>query len=161
MTRPAAIEGEYADFKIVRTRSCCQMVIELPLEHGDELIRLFGVPQPGKPVHVAVARLAGPTQIEAQAEPHANGDGREHGPWHTLTPTLQAVLRCKQEPFWMFLREQGQSQVRDEEAAATYVRLICGINTRSSLNTSNAAARKWGKLDGEYIAWLTVPQVVG
>lgn len=151
MAQRAAIEGEYADFKIVRTRSVAQLVVEVPIEEGDALIRMFGLPQPGKSVRVAVARLAEPTQIEAKA----NGDGREHGPWHTLTPTLQAVLRCKSEAFWKFLREDGTWHVENETDAATVVRQLCGVNSRSSL--IGKAAEKWARIDRDYETWLRTP----
>lgn len=53
----AVIDGTYSDFKLVKTRSVFQMVIEGPIERAAEAIAMFGVPQPGQEIHVAVARL--------------------------------------------------------------------------------------------------------
>lgn len=152
MSERRALAGDFADIRTVKSRSVVQVVIELPIEEGESIVKLFGFPQPSKPVRVALARLSDAPQIEATAEPV---DGREHGPWHTLTPTLQSVLRCKQSPFWTFLRERkGQRTIHDETAAATYVRRVCGVNSRSSL--AGTAAHKWAELDTEFNAWKAV-----
>ena len=152
MSAPRAIQGDFADIRTVKSRSVVQVVIELPIEDGESIIRMLGFPQPSKPVRVALARLAEPSQIEAKAQPAANSNGREHGPWASLTPTLQSVLRCQTPAFWTFLREEGESNCNSEDEAATYVRAICGVNSRSSL--TGKAATKWLALDSRYQAWL-------
>lgn len=53
----AIIRGCYADIKTIKTRSTVQMVIELPVEQGAEIIRKFGFPNPGVEVPVVVALL--------------------------------------------------------------------------------------------------------
>lgn len=149
MTR-AAIEGDYADFKIVKTRSVAQFVVEIPIEQAAEMVRMFGVPVPDKPVRVAVARLEEAPQIEATAEPAANSNG--HRSWRDLTPAQQAGIRCNEPAFQKFLREEGDSAVNDDAAAASYVRLACGVHSRAHL-TGNAA-NKWRELEAKYQAWM-------
>lgn len=158
MSDRAALVGDFADIRTIKSRATVQVIIELPIEQGAEIVRLFGFPQPANPARIALALLnQKPPQIEAKAETPANSnEGREHGPFHTLTPTLQAVLRCKSEGFQRFLRERGQSGVDSEERAATYVRFACGVNTRGALTTNPAAARKWATIDAEFEEWSAV-----
>lgn len=152
MSERRALAGDFADIRTVKSRSVVQVVIELPIEEGESIVKLFGFPQPSKPVRVALARLSDTPQIEATAEPV---DGREHGPFNTLSPTLQSVLRCKSPGFWTFLREKrGRHEVADETAAATYVRRECGVNSRASI--TGTAAHKWAELNAEFEAWSAV-----
>lgn len=147
MSERRALAGDFADIRTVKSRSVVQVIIELPIEEGENVIKMFGFPQPSNPTKLALARLAEPAQIEAKA----NGDGREHGPFHDLTPTLQSVLRCKSPAFWQFLRDKGEADVTDETKAATYVRFACGVNTRGAL--TGMAARRWAELEAEFQAW--------
>jgi hypothetical protein len=72
-SRPAAFDAVFSDFKLVKTRSSAQLVLEIPIERADAVLAILGgVPQPGKEVSVAVARLMGneapvpPRDTEAQ-----------------------------------------------------------------------------------------------
>src|SRR4051794_33494293 len=57
---PAAIQGTFADFKLVKTRRTVQIVIEVPIEQADQaLAALGGLPQPAEEKWVAVARING------------------------------------------------------------------------------------------------------
>lgn len=149
MTQRAAIEGDYADFKIVKTRSVAQLVVEIPIEQAADMVRMFGVPVPGSPVRVAVARLHETPQIEATAAP-ANTNG--HRSWGELSPAQQAGIRCAEPAFQKFLREEGDSAVSDTESAAAYVRLVCGVHSRAHL-TGNAA-NLWHGLDARFQTWM-------
>lgn len=58
MTSPAAIFGSLADFKLVKTRSVVQFIVEVPIEQADvALATLGGIPLPGVERPVALARL--------------------------------------------------------------------------------------------------------
>lgn len=57
MSDDCVIEGDYADFKIVRTRQVCQIVVEVPIEKAGEVSRLLGFPLPGTNTRCAVVRL--------------------------------------------------------------------------------------------------------
>ena len=63
----AAIQGNYSDLKTVKTRSVAQMIIEVPIEQGEEIVRIFGFPRPGQEIPVAIARLA-PAKDEIAAK---------------------------------------------------------------------------------------------
>ena len=55
---PAVTQGTFADFKLIKSRSTAQLVIEIPIEAADAaLLALGGVPLPGKECWVAIARL--------------------------------------------------------------------------------------------------------
>jgi hypothetical protein len=66
MTNLAAIQGTFADFKTVKSRSVVQIVIEIPIEAGKHAIDVLGFPQPGAEIPVALARLD-PEHVSAAA----------------------------------------------------------------------------------------------
>lgn len=154
---PAAVQGTFADLKSVKTRSVVQMIIEAPIEQAAEIVRLFGFPQPGKEVPVAVARLrAAPQQIETQpATKRQMGD---------LAPAQQAGILCSAARFRKFLHETREnawllalSQSKDDpvQAAAVAVRAICGVHSRAELASNPQAELAWQDLKREYDIWLT------
>src|ERR1019366_715702 len=107
MNTPRAIDGDFADVRSVKTRSVIQMIIEIPIERGEELIRMFGFPQPGKPVRVAVARLNLKPELEVvpdTREPVSGGNKTGAGgrSWSDLSPAQQAGIRCNEPAFWKF-----------------------------------------------------------
>jgi hypothetical protein len=57
---PAAIRGDYANFKPVPSRKVVQIVIEVPFEQGEAVIRALGMPDPagGKPCAVALIAVS-------------------------------------------------------------------------------------------------------
>src|SRR5579859_2923411 len=88
MSSNAVIDGCFADFRLVKTRSICQLVIEIPIERAEEAVQKFGLPLPGQEIHVAVARLTAASEVPAPAVPpsvapmpfgnSAGASGREH-----------------------------------------------------------------------------------
>lgn len=72
--RPAAMDGCYSDFRIVKTRSVAQLIVEIPIERAAEAVALFGVPQPGQEIHVAVARLNNAVPAPARSTASACSD---------------------------------------------------------------------------------------
>src|SRR6185312_4925497 len=59
---PAVIDGSYADFKLIKTRSVAQICVEIPIEEAERFIGMFGIPKPGIEIPVAVARLQVPAE---------------------------------------------------------------------------------------------------
>ena len=151
MSDPLAIAGDFADLKTVKSRATIQVIIEFPIEQGERIVRMFGFPQPSNPAKLALARLAETPQIEGHAQP-ANGNGKRS--WRDLTGPVQAGIRCAEPAFWTFLREAGGSNVNDEDGAANYVRLACGVHSRAEIATKKGAAVLWHDLDTRYQAWL-------
>lgn len=136
----AAMTGNYADFKLVKTRSVVQMIIEIPIERGGEVTRMFGLPQPGEEIPVAVARLTA-QPVEVPARPVTS--------WSDLPRSQQAGIRCSERPFrewWASSdpRLPGHDVVQ-------FVYQACGVTSRSELDLNETAGKKWDALDLEFL----------
>ena len=53
----AIIQGTFADMKTVKTRKTLQIIIECPIEMGEQVVKAFGFPDPSKEVNVVIARI--------------------------------------------------------------------------------------------------------
>ncbi len=72
----AVIQGTFADMKTVKTRKTLQIVLEVPIEMGEQVVRAFGFPDPSKEVNVAIARLQDKSvHEEVKSKSHA-GEGK-------------------------------------------------------------------------------------
>lgn len=138
MTEPAAIDGAYADFKLVKTRSVCQLVIEIPIERAEEAIRKFGIPQPGKEVPVAIALL----NIEAAAQPSPDKSAAAKERYRQMPEWQKAQMRsamlCRDRDFQVWL--MGRSVMGQEWEAATLatakaLRDRLGVKSRAEIAT--------------------------
>lgn len=152
----AVIQGTFADLKTVKTRSVVQMVVEIPIEQGAEIVRAFGFPQPGQEVNVAVAKLQPNAQRrdqpQAQEEPkqeagtgeartgtdHQQTDG--HKRFEDMPRPQQAGILCNDRAFmeWM--------GAGDTNMAAAILRQRLGVQSRADLKTDTEAAQKWDAL---------------
>ena len=139
----AVITGSFAEFKTVKNRSVGQIIIEVPIEATNEaLMRLGGLPMPGKEPPVAVALLNSKVLEKEQAQP-------------PNSPSLaqQAGAYCASQAFQEFLSERLQREITNEQQAASAVHEVCEIASHRELNESDAAARAWKALRGEFQAW--------
>ncbi len=121
----AVIQGTFADLKTVKTRSVVQLIIEVPIEQGEEVVRLFGFPQPAAEISVAVARLA---TTEKPAK---------HRRFYDLKPTQQAAILCNDRQF------QQWTDSNDENEAAHWIRTKLNLESRAELNANKTAALGW------------------
>jgi len=151
MSKEAIIQATYADMKLVRTRSCAQLIFEIPIEQAAAAIEAFGVPLPGKEVWCAIARL---DLTKAASEPAKAEKPRQK--WESLPLSQQAAIRCGEEAFWRFLREERGFIVDDQEDAAIFVRGACNVHSRSEIGKTEASAKAWRDLDGAYQYWQRV-----
>lgn len=143
---PAAIQASFADFRLIKGRKQAQIILEIPIEGADAaLAALGGIPQPQSDRWVAVARLNGVSKLEPEP--------KEKQKWEDLKLSMQAGIRCEEKAFHDYLGVTRGSA----EQAATEVRSICGVNSRSGLNDNPEAAAKWRDLDRSYQAWLKAP----
>ena len=150
----AAISGTFADIRPVKTRSVCQLIIEIPIEQANQALAVLGgMPIPGQEAHVALARLV--AAPPAQAAPVQQR--RE------LTLAQRAGMLCAEEAFqrWLAQREPSvwrsvvvmkDGAVDREASAAAAVRQICGVTSRADLDKSETAAETWAKLESDYRA---------
>lgn len=151
MAAPLAFEGTFADFKLIKTRSVVQIVIEMPIEHGPSVIAAFGLPSPGAEIPVAVARMVKPEVIEHD-EPKAPRRFTE------MPRSQQAGIRCGEAAFQRFLSEAVGEPVTTAEKAASIVREQCDVRSRADLNDAGAAA--WDRLSSHFAIWLRNPELV-
>lgn len=133
----AIVSGVFSDFKLVKTRGVAQLVIELPLERAANALEMFGVPQPGEEIHVAVARLH---QEQPQPKPKRSFDD--------MSPAQQAGLLCNDKDFSRFIRTK-----KTDAEPVEFVRKYCGIGSRSELNVDLDAKEIWSDLVGDFRIW--------
>ena len=79
---------------------------------------------------------------------------KEKREWNELQAPQQAGIRAHDPRFWAFLREEKGHPAVNEERAATTIRIICGVHSRTEFGTNPHKRAEWVKLDAEYQAWL-------
>ena len=153
MTDNAVVQGNFSDLKIVKTRSTVQIIIECPIEHGEQIIAAFGFPKPGEEIPVVVARL----DVNAVKRPPAAPE-KVKVPFKDMPMVTQAALRCNDVRFQNFLyvryREQcdgaGLSTTEGQEIAASVVRWFCGVQSRKELGQYPTPTAKWKDLNANF-----------
>lgn len=154
------LQATYSDLKTVKTRSVCQLILELPIEALTDVVALLGAPVPGNEVWVAVARLRGKQEAPHVAsedeppqmiEPPANDDGDR--PARPLSQ-ISAYL-CTIEAFRRYLFEEHKlPAIPTEDEAADFVREHCGVRSRREFDLDDAAASNFRHLRAGYHAWM-------
>ena len=157
----AIIAGNYSDLKFIKTRSVAQVIVEIPIEQADAFLKMFGAPQPGKEIPVALARLVKEPSVKARetAQTHTrdNADPKADRPkraFADLSLPEQAGIRSQDQSFQMFLMASGYAAADDHDAAEV-VRRICNVKSRTELATDNIAAGKWLALNTSFEHWQT------
>lgn len=143
----AAIQGTFADLKSVKTRSVVQMVVEIPIEQAERVVSMFGFPQPGAEIAVAVARLD-PENVKAPPAPPDKPKKR----FEDYSLAEQAGMRCDDSRFRDFLEHRYGEEIPVGEVTS-FVRLICGVKSRVELNEDVGAAEVWKSINAEYEQW--------
>lgn len=150
MERHAAFTAVYSDWKLIRSRGVVQVVLEVPVEQSSRAYEvLSGMPVSGKSAWVAVARLSDNAVQQAAAIPADKRLAKKAG------------QVCADPVFRRFLNEEGMLLNDTEEAAATAVRLCCGVDSRSKIVPGTAAAQAWDDLYGRFVAWREAPELAG
>lgn len=135
----AAISGTFSDYKLIRSRSVLQIVVEVPVERQAEAFAALGYPQPGGDIHVVVARLASFSTGDAAPAVGASrselGKARYAAAPDMEKAALRAVLLAKDPRFQEWSRCPGETD------AAAYIRAACGVRSRSEIATITPAYR--------------------
>lgn len=135
----------YSDLKTVKTRSVCQLILEMPIEALTDVVGLLGAPVPGNEVWVAVARLrTGTDKPPAELE----------APRPAAKLSQIAGICCNEGGFRRFIEERTGHEIPDAESAAKFVRLACAVKSRADLDRDAKAAQLWRNLKGAYDLWL-------
>jgi hypothetical protein len=160
MTKPAAIQGEFANYKPVMGRKVLQLVIEIPVEQALEALQALGTPTGGTSIPVAIARL----DIEKAVHEPSKAQEKPKRSWAQMPPSQQAGVLCLDEQFQRFLKGwsrgvdiftiNGTEDPIDGSAdAAEVVRLACGVSSRADLDKNGEAEKIWHGLVADYRAW--------
>ena len=180
MKSPAAFQATYADWRLVKGRKVCQIILEVPLEAANSVLDVLGgMPDPAQSLWLGVARLNGnpelPSPSSHQTSPgnfDATGgvspplpgtDGRKPGaqskPWSSMILAQQAGIRCADVPFQHFLSEKLKRSVVSAEEAAAAVRRFCVVSSRSDIKPHQLSGRLWKQLDDEFMTWMHYPEM--
>lgn len=136
-----AILGTYSDFKLVKTRSVIQVVIEVPVERSKEVTDLLGMPMPGSEIHIGFARI---DLSKAAPEPVKIG--------HVGNAQMAGIL-CNDPVFRKYLSERSGKPIADADGAAIAVRFACSVKSRADLDTDQHGAATWRDLKADYEGW--------
>ena len=169
MNKPAAIMGSLVDARNVATHKCLRLVIDVPAEQAEHIIKVLGWPTQVNPIPVAVARLnteLPPTSSNGDValSPSPGTDGRKPGTqsksWSSMSPAQQAGIRCNEPPFHLFLAERYAVNIRGSIDAVAFVRAHCRVASRADMNADHSAALLWRQLDSEFSTWKHHPELV-
>ena len=179
MNKPAAIMGSLVDARNVATHKCLRLVIDVPAEQAEHIIKVLGWPTQVNPIPVAVARLnpelpspsshqTSPGNFDATggvSPPLPGTDGRKPGAqsksWSSMSPAQQAGIRCADPLFQQFLLEKMKiRQMCNASDAANAVRVYCGVASRAHINVDPSAGLLWHRLDGDFSIWKHHPELV-
>jgi hypothetical protein len=154
MTEYRGLSGTYSDFKLVKTRSVCQAVIEFPIEEAEQVIESLGIPVPGKERHVCIGLRDKLLEIaEGKAtgpERHANlslvGKRRYADADEMEQARTRSALLVKDPQFHQW------AAVHDETEAVAYIRnLIVGSRSRIAMNED--FYNKFLRMEREFLVW--------
>lgn len=157
MRKPAAFRATFSDLKIIKTRQCVQLVFEMPLADFDAAYEVLGgLPNSAEERWFAVAPIKSAEEVIAQPRSRMGATAGAKRDWRDMLPQQQAGIRCDEPTFSAFLREKRNDDWQESEDAADCVRLICGVTSRSELETNQRARMIWKQLDDQYQAWKAV-----
>jgi hypothetical protein len=71
-----------------------------------------------------------------------------------LKPSAQAGIRCSDADYSVFLMDTFPEIAAKHHDAADVVRELCGVTSRSELNSNKDAAFVWNETEAKYQAWL-------
>jgi hypothetical protein len=175
MTAPAAIKATFADFKLVRGRKVCQIILETPIEAADAaLAALGGLPSSINERWVGVALLDPSIDVRPKIEQEpdtgtrgAMNVGLEHIEHEAAQKTKRrfadlpiaqrAALLCGREAFHKWLCEEMNYAVYTEDDATKALRNICGVSSRSALSSNAIAADNFEQVERDFNNWLNEP----
>lgn len=129
----AAFRATFSDFRIVKGRKVCQVVLEVALEQADAALEVLGgVPRPDAERWVAVARLeTQPAKVE-----------KPKGP----TASQRAWALCQSTRFGEWLGPD----LTTPEFRADALRKHLDITSRGELDTNPEARARFETLEREY-----------
>jgi len=138
------IEADFANWRTVQGRKVLQLVFEVPIEKGEDALKMLGMPQPGVSRWCAIALLKPEAVGQAKAQPSGSSK-----PFASLPLSQQAAIRCGDTTFQEFMG------VMTDEGCADQVRQKCFVESRSLIIGGSPAGAIWKQLEAQYQRWLT------
>jgi hypothetical protein len=170
----AAIKAAFADWRPVKSRGVLQLIMEVPVEQTEHILKTLGAPIPGQETWVGVALLSpeaskvepaskpGESPSRAAGAPSAppqHGAGAASGdtkPKREMSLPQRVGMLCNDSSFqeWAidFAARRGMSFGNPpagplrRDAVASIVRAACGVQSRSEILPGTEAAKKWSML---------------
>jgi hypothetical protein len=142
----AAMQADYCDLKIIKTRKVIQVVLEIPQEAGNAFIAAFGLPRSDKNVPVAIARLNEPTLLDLDVVKQI-GKRPKGGKL-----AQRAGIVCGEPGFKKYLLSH-HPYIEALGTPAQYLRSYCGVVSRAELDHDAGAAKLFDEMMREYSAW--------
>lgn len=140
----AAFQATFSDFRTVKGRKVCQIILEVPIEQANAALRVLGgVPDPSSAPWVAVARLK-----EEAAQQPSQPPEKPKRRWEEMKPSEQAGIACGDAAFSKFIAAQPGS-----ENTAGRLREILDITSRRDLDHDPHKAVKWSQLYADFLRW--------
>jgi hypothetical protein len=138
MTKPAALQAVFVDYRRVKTRKVMQIIFEVPSEKWPEYYSVLGEPMIDGSEWFAIARMQG-------VEPQEAKGGRL---------AQRAGILCSEGGFRRFLADRaGNLHTFTEEQATQQVYRICNVSSRRFLDHDETAGRAFHELEIEYKNW--------
>ncbi len=172
MSEFAAIQGTFADFKLIKTRKLAQLVIEIPIEQADHALEcLGGVPRSDMERWVAVARLNmsdastreggdGKRTLEAHAG-EAEATTSATKPKREMTLANRIGMLCGDKRFQEYLKTEHPESVphcsNDEckDCAEYAVERLCNVTSLSDIKYDEPKSKVWKiEIYEPFQAWL-------
>src|SRR5262249_23972641 len=143
-------------------------------ELADQAYRtLGGMPDPGKSVWCAVARLDPRVGTEPTTEPitksvaspdsaaqrpNSGFDSRDGGrrPFTSLPLPHQAAILCQDATFRAFLREEYNYHIETESDGVEALRSYCRVDSRRDLKPDKPEGAAFIELREQFMAWKLV-----
>lgn len=160
MSKPAVISGVYVDCKFMPGLKSARIAIDIPIEHSNEFLRMFGAPDRANPVAVAIARLDvgalnAPSVPEKAVEPAKAEKAESDG---SKSRTQAAGRMVKEEAFqiWLaetypdvwdrhYLYEMGDGNPTPLAADLTLKEAL-GISSKKELDANPAKGEAWERM---------------
>ncbi len=144
MSRPAIISGAYVDCRFMPGLKSARISIDIPIEHSNEFLKMFGAPDRVAPVHVAIARLNG---ADVPAKPEDDAEPVKAKP---LRSNLAAILIKENKDFQVWLVDRywnGKEEVGDYDAL---LKRVLQIASKKELDADDAAAERFDRLSTDF-----------
>ena len=153
----AAIKADYRTYKHIPTRSCVQLIIEVPEEAFPNVCAVLGYPitRESKPVGIVLLDESVIEKTLSNSTPLDNPDTGITASEKSEGEKLLALshIRCNDIDFLRYIRIVLNYRGNTTDDAAHCIYMECNIKSRSELTTDVAAQEKFRELDQKFKDW--------